>query len=69
MSLIINLKTMSITIKDTYSYKGWIISDSFIKRSFASLGYQIMGTLFVYAIFLVIAAVVGILAWIISLIF
>ena|GEM_PF-5692858 len=39
---------------DTYSYKGWIISDSFIKRSFASMGYHFMGMIFVYLIITVI---------------
>ncbi len=44
---------------DTYSYKGWIISDSFIKRSFAALGYQFMGTLFLYVVIIAAALVIG----------
>jgi len=43
--------------EDTFSYKGWLISDSFVKRSFAALGYQMMATLFIYlGIFAIIAS-------------
>lgn len=42
---------------DTYSYKGWLNSDSFIKRSFACLGYQIVATLLLYLGILVVAIV------------
>jgi hypothetical protein len=46
--------------KDTHSYKGWLNSDSFIKRSLAVAGYSIVGTLILYipfAIFGILAAV------------
>ena len=33
---------------DTYSYKGWLISDKFLKRALAVLGYSIVGTLVIY---------------------
>jgi len=39
--------------KETYSYKGWIISDSFIKRSLAATGYHMVGGLIIYLAFLV----------------
>jgi len=52
--------------KETYSYRGWLISDSFIKRSFASVGYQAMGTIFIYLIFLAAALLLGGIALIIG---
>lgn len=39
---------------DTYSYKGWLISDSFIKRAFAVLGYNMVAGLMLYIPFVVI---------------
>jgi hypothetical protein len=33
---------------ETYSYKGWLISDSFFKRAFAVLGYNIVAGLIIY---------------------
>lgn len=54
---------------DTYSYKGWLNSDSFIKRAFAVYGYSIVAGLLiivpVYAIlalFFVLFALVGLIA-------
>jgi len=38
--------------EDTYSYKGWLNSDSFLKRAFAILGYQMVAGLIIYGIFL-----------------
>jgi hypothetical protein len=32
--------THTFTRKDSHSYKGWLNSDSFLKRAFAILGYQ-----------------------------
>ncbi len=52
--------------KETYSYKGWLISDSFIKRSFASVGYQTMGAIFIYLIVLVAMLLLGGIALIIG---
>lgn len=45
--------------KETYSYKGWLISDNFIKRSFASLGYHIMGGIFIWLGLLAIVIIIG----------
>jgi len=42
---------------ETYSYKGWLISDSFLKRSFAVLGYQTVAGLIIYAVILAIVLV------------
>jgi hypothetical protein len=58
--------------KETYSYKGWIISDSFIKRSLASTGYHFMGVLFIlfiYLTILVVGLVIGGIVWLVSSIF
>lgn len=33
--------------KDTYSYRGWLNSDSFIKRALAISGYMLVVQLFV----------------------
>jgi hypothetical protein len=44
---------------DTYSYKGWLQSDSIIKRSFAVLGHNVLATMMLYIGFFIF---VGILA-------
>ncbi len=36
--------------KETYSYRGWLLSDSFMKRSFAVIGYSFVGQLFFFGI-------------------
>jgi 3-mercaptopyruvate sulfurtransferase SseA len=46
---------------DTHSYIGWLNSDSFVKRSLASLGYNIAGTLIVYGGIFLAAAVLWLL--------
>jgi hypothetical protein len=33
--------------KDTHSYKGWLNSDSFLKRAFAILGYNTVASLII----------------------
>jgi hypothetical protein len=37
---------------DTYSYKGWMTSDYFLKRAFGALLYQMAAALVVYGIIL-----------------
>ena len=32
---------------DTYSYKGWLNSDSFLKRAFATYGYVMVASLII----------------------
>jgi len=41
--------------KDTYSYKGWLTSDSFWKRAFGCLLYQTAAVVVLYAAFMVVA--------------
>lgn len=43
---------------DTYSYKWWLNSDSFLRRAFACLGYQ-----FVAGLILWVLTWLGILIW------
>ena len=47
--------------KETHSYKGWLNSDSFLKRAFAHLGYQTVAVLIIYGIILGIVLVFVIL--------
>lgn len=46
--------------KDTYSYKGWLNSDNFLKRVFAVTGYYTLGSIIITAIFLVFLLIIGI---------
>lgn len=39
---------------DTYSYKGWLNSDSFLKRAFAILGYNSVASLIIAIPFYII---------------
>jgi hypothetical protein len=56
---------------DTHSYKGWLNSDSFMKRAFACLGYQFVAGLTIYGIllgvFLVIMVFVAIILGIVGI--
>lgn len=54
---------------DTYSYKGWLISDNFAKRALASTGYHFVGVLMVYAAILAIFLVLGAFGLVLRLIF
>ena len=49
--------------EDTYSYKGWLNSDSFLKRAFAIVGHQTVAVLIIYgvliAVFIVILVLIG----------
>jgi hypothetical protein len=40
-------------MEDTYSYRGWLVSDSFLKRTAAVFGYSLVAQL-------LIAAVIGV---------
>ena len=43
--------------KDTHSYKGWLNSDSFMKRAFAIVGYSLIPAAIVYGIIMLIAII------------
>jgi len=46
--------------KETHNYKGWLNSDSFLKRAFAVFGYSLVPMLIIYGLL----ALIGII-WII----
>jgi len=54
---------------DSYSYKGWLNSDYFLKRCFGVLGHYLVGGLLIYAIFLLILFLFGIIIVILGGIF
>ncbi len=39
--------TQQVKKVDTYSYKGWLNSDSFLKRAFAAYGYVMVASLII----------------------
>lgn len=55
--------------EDTFSYKGWLISDSFLKRSFAVFGYSLIPPLLIYAVILVLALFFGLIAFVLAAVF
>lgn len=46
--------------KDTYSYKGWLNSDSFLKRAFAVLGYYSVASIILVIILFICDLLLGI---------
>lgn len=48
---------------ETYSYKGWLISDSFLKRSFAILGYESVARLILMGAGMGIVIIIGLVTW------
>lgn len=46
---------------DRYSYKGWLVSDRFLKRAFAILGYSFVASMIVYGVLLIILIIIGVL--------
>ncbi|MBS3054382.1 MAG: hypothetical protein J4431_02495 [Candidatus Aenigmarchaeota archaeon] len=47
--------------EDTHSYRGWLNSDSFVKRALAVVGYNLAGSLVIYGV--IIAAALLLLAF------
>jgi hypothetical protein len=45
--------------EETYSYKGWLNSDSFWKRSLAVVGYSFVGTFIIYGL-IALATLLGV---------
>lgn len=50
-----------IKVWDTYSYKWWLNSDSFIKRALAVVWYNFVGTILLYLMFVLIIVVIAII--------
>lgn len=55
--------------KDTYGYRGWLISDNIAKRALAILGHLIVAYLFIFVIALVILVAFNIISGLIGRIF
>ncbi len=50
-------KTLQETFRhDTYSYKGWLVSDNIVKRSLAVTGHGLFTVLMIYAFIFVMMA-------------
>ncbi len=49
-----------LPVGDTHSYRGWLNSDSFIKRAFAIYGYSIIAQIIVTAAFFALFALAGV---------
>lgn len=48
------------TPRDTFSYRGWLISDSFLKRCFAVVGYAAVGhAIIAIAVWLILLGALG----------
>jgi hypothetical protein len=47
--------------KDMYQYKGWLVSDKFLKRAFAVLGHNLVAGLIVYVCILIIMLIFGLM--------
>lgn len=47
--------------KDTFSYKGWMNSDSFMKRAFGVYGYSLVAGFIISAAVMAVFVVLGIL--------
>lgn len=52
---------------DTYSYRGWLVSDFFFKRLFAVLGYYMLSFLIIYKAILLFMAIIMIAAFCVKL--
>jgi len=46
---------------DTYSYKGWLVSDNFFKRCFAVYGYYLVAGLILGVIFFLVFGLIALI--------
>jgi len=49
-----------VSTGDTHSYKGWLNSDSFLKRAFAIYGYSFVASLIISVPIFIIAAIIAV---------
>lgn len=47
---------------DTYSYQGWLNSDSFWKRAFGIFGYYLVATLVIYLAVMILFVICAVIA-------
>ncbi|HPN14889.1 MAG TPA: hypothetical protein PLF71_02125 [bacterium] len=52
---------MSEAKQDTYSYKGWMNSDSFIKRAFGVYGYGLVASFIISAVVMTVLVALAVL--------
>ena len=52
--------------KEQNKYNGWLVSDSFFQRSMAVAGYNVVGSLIIYGIFLLFAFAIGLMVGIMT---
>ncbi len=46
---------------DTYSYRGWLISDNFFKRAFAVIGYYHVAALIIFLPIILLILFIGVI--------
>lgn len=46
-------------MEDTYSYRGWLVSDSFIKRALAIWGYTMVIQVIIIAVLFILSTVLA----------
>ncbi len=67
MNKIKKIKNSIMSKEDTYSYKGWIVSDFFLKRALAIFGYSIIAQFMLTIIFWLFMALVALSVYVINL--
>ncbi len=67
MNRIKKIKKEIIGKEDTYSYKGWIVSDFFLKRAVAIFGYSIVAQLIITILFWLLMALVEMFLYLINM--
>lgn len=53
--------------KENYNYQGWLISDSFIKRSLAVVGYYTTGSILISIIIIAAILTLSFVFWTIGI--
>ncbi len=53
---------MSNDVIDTYSYQGWLNSDSFWKRAFGIFGYYLAASLVLYLVLLILFVIFAVIS-------
>lgn len=53
---------MSNNDVDTYSYRGWLNSDSFLKRAFGIFGYSLVASLIIWLVIMALIVISSVIA-------
>jgi len=51
--------------KETYNYKGWLVSENFIKRCFAVFGHDLFARLIIFSFLVILISLIMGLAFVI----